>query len=204
MSQQPQECHLYQLFPPTLPPSPPSPPSPLPSPLPPPASPSPRRMRGARVPAPPGSPLLHAGLKFVEVTERQVPRFGVALIWWKCTITSCVDRSSRLPPASCCSCLASERTSKCLTPSCPRWVWTSQTCWTTVRTQFWINLFPFVYFRIDFLSVTDSEVNLLCLQLWGSAASVRLLQSGSVSSVTKTWTSLQVVSNSTARPATHR
>ncbi|XP_045921129.1 ubiquitin carboxyl-terminal hydrolase CYLD [Micropterus dolomieu] len=78
MTQQPQECHLYQLFPPTLPPSPssPSPLSPVDSPIP---LTSPSRMRVASVQALLESSFLHAGLKFVEAPSCLVllmPRFG--------------------------------------------------------------------------------------------------------------------------------
>ncbi|XP_037613963.1 ubiquitin carboxyl-terminal hydrolase CYLD [Sebastes umbrosus] len=80
MTQQPQECHLYQLFPPTLPPSPssPSPLSPVDSPIPL-TSPSPSRMRVASVQALLESSFLHAGLKFVEAPScllLLMPRFG--------------------------------------------------------------------------------------------------------------------------------
>ncbi|XP_030286332.1 ubiquitin carboxyl-terminal hydrolase CYLD isoform X2 [Sparus aurata] len=80
MTQQPQECHLYQLFPPTLPPSPssPLPLSPVESPVPL-ASPSPSRMRVASVQALLESSFLHAGLKFVEAPScllLLMPRFG--------------------------------------------------------------------------------------------------------------------------------
>lgn len=70
MTQQPQACHLYQLFPPTLPPSPssPLPVSPVVSPIPL-NSPSSSRMRVASVQALLESSFLHAGLKLVEVTE---------------------------------------------------------------------------------------------------------------------------------------
>lgn len=87
MTQQPQECHLYQLFPPTLPPSPssPLPLSPVESPVPL-ASPSPSRMRVASVQALLESSFLHAGLKFVEVTETSSEiwcRFNLAKIYEK-------------------------------------------------------------------------------------------------------------------------
>uniref|UniRef100_A0A3B5A6T1 ubiquitinyl hydrolase 1 n=1 Tax=Stegastes partitus TaxID=144197 RepID=A0A3B5A6T1_9TELE len=80
MTQQPQECHLYQLFPPTLPPSPssPLPLSPVDSPIPL-SSPSSRRMRVASVQALLESSFLHAGLKFVEAPScllLLMPRFG--------------------------------------------------------------------------------------------------------------------------------
>ncbi|XP_059211555.1 ubiquitin carboxyl-terminal hydrolase CYLD [Centropristis striata] len=80
MTQQPQECHLYQLFPPTLPPSPssPSPLSPVDSPIPL-TSPSPSRMRVASVQTLLESSFLHAGLKFVEAPScllLLMPRFG--------------------------------------------------------------------------------------------------------------------------------
>lgn len=80
MTQQPQEGHLYQLFPPTLPPSPssPSPLSPLDSPIPL-TSPSPKRMRVASVQTLLESSFLHAGLKFVEAPScllLLMPRFG--------------------------------------------------------------------------------------------------------------------------------
>lgn len=80
MTQQPQECHLYQLFPPTLPPSPssPSPLSPVDSPIPI-SSPSSSRMRVASVQALLESSFLHAGLKFVEAPScllLLMPRFG--------------------------------------------------------------------------------------------------------------------------------
>lgn len=70
MTQKPQECHLYQLFPPTLPPSPssPVPSSPVDSPIPLSSTPS-NRMRVASVQALLESSFLHAGLKFVEVTN---------------------------------------------------------------------------------------------------------------------------------------
>nr|XP_046236264.1 ubiquitin carboxyl-terminal hydrolase CYLD [Scatophagus argus] len=80
MTQQPQECHLYQLFPPTLPASPssPSPLSPVDSPI---AltSPSSSRMRVASVQTLLESSFLHAGLKFVEAPScllLLMPRFG--------------------------------------------------------------------------------------------------------------------------------
>uniref|UniRef100_A0A7N6AGX8 ubiquitinyl hydrolase 1 n=1 Tax=Anabas testudineus TaxID=64144 RepID=A0A7N6AGX8_ANATE len=80
MTQKPQECHLYQLFPPTLPPSPssPSPHSPVDSPI---AlsSPTSNRMRVASVQALLESSFLHAGLKFVEAPSSLLllmPRFG--------------------------------------------------------------------------------------------------------------------------------
>ncbi|XP_053199114.1 LOW QUALITY PROTEIN: ubiquitin carboxyl-terminal hydrolase CYLD [Scomber japonicus] len=81
MTHQPQECHLYQLFPPSLPPSPSSPDlispvdsssiplSPLPS----------SRMRVASVQTLLESSFLHAGLKFVEAPSSLLllmPRFG--------------------------------------------------------------------------------------------------------------------------------
>ncbi|XP_037335756.2 ubiquitin carboxyl-terminal hydrolase CYLD isoform X1 [Pungitius pungitius] len=77
MTLQPQEGHLYQLFPPTLPPSPRSPP-PLDSPvlLP---SPPPSQMRVASVQSLLESSFLHAGLKFVEAPScllLLMPRFG--------------------------------------------------------------------------------------------------------------------------------
>uniref|UniRef100_A0A673BSJ7 ubiquitinyl hydrolase 1 n=1 Tax=Sphaeramia orbicularis TaxID=375764 RepID=A0A673BSJ7_9TELE len=80
MTQQPQECHLYQLFPPSLPPSPSSP-SPASPPLSPIAlfSPSSNRMRVASVQALLESSFLHSGLKFVEAPScllLLMPRFG--------------------------------------------------------------------------------------------------------------------------------
>ncbi|KAM9335314.1 ubiquitin carboxyl-terminal hydrolase CYLD [Symphorus nematophorus] len=80
MTQQPQECHLYQLFPPTLPPSPssPLPLSPVDSPIPL-ASPSSSRMRVASVQTLLESSFLHSGLKFVEAPScllLLMPRFG--------------------------------------------------------------------------------------------------------------------------------
>ncbi|KAF7653562.1 hypothetical protein LDENG_00081400 [Lucifuga dentata] len=81
MTQQPQECHLYQLFPPSLPSSPSSPSSPL-SPA---ESPIPLcslpagRMRVASVQTLMESSFLHAGLKFVEAPScllLLMPRFG--------------------------------------------------------------------------------------------------------------------------------
>ncbi|XP_070785676.1 ubiquitin carboxyl-terminal hydrolase CYLD [Enoplosus armatus] len=80
MTQQPQECHLYQLFPPTLPSSAssPSPLSPVGSPIPL-TSPSPTRMRVASVQALLESSFLHARLKFVEAPScllLLMPRFG--------------------------------------------------------------------------------------------------------------------------------
>uniref|UniRef100_A0A8C3AE86 ubiquitinyl hydrolase 1 n=1 Tax=Cyclopterus lumpus TaxID=8103 RepID=A0A8C3AE86_CYCLU len=78
MTRRPQEGHLYQLFPPTLPPAPSPPPSPVgaPAPL---TSPSPGRMRVASVQALLESSFLHAGLKFVEAPScllLLMPRFG--------------------------------------------------------------------------------------------------------------------------------
>ncbi|XP_038158060.1 LOW QUALITY PROTEIN: ubiquitin carboxyl-terminal hydrolase CYLD [Cyprinodon tularosa] len=70
MSQQAQECHLYQLFPPTLPSSPASSPVPIISPA---------SMRVASVQALLESSFLHAGLKFVEAPScllLLMPRFG--------------------------------------------------------------------------------------------------------------------------------
>lgn len=80
MTQQPQECHLYQLFPPSLPSSPSSP-SPASPPLSPIAlfSPSSNRMRVASVQALLESSFLHSGLKFVEAPScllLLMPRFG--------------------------------------------------------------------------------------------------------------------------------
>ncbi|KAM3590558.1 uncharacterized protein V6R79_011873 [Siganus canaliculatus] len=80
MTHQPQECHLYQLFPPTLPPSPssPAPLSPELSPIPL-ASPSSSRMRVASVQTLLESSFLHAGLKFFEAPScllLLMPRFG--------------------------------------------------------------------------------------------------------------------------------
>ncbi|GLD63561.1 ubiquitin carboxyl-terminal hydrolase CYLD-like protein [Lates japonicus] len=80
MTHKPQECHLYQLFPPALPPSPssPSPHSPVDSPIPL-SSPSSSRMRVASVQALLESSFLHAGLKFVEAPScllLLMPRFG--------------------------------------------------------------------------------------------------------------------------------
>uniref|UniRef100_G3Q502 ubiquitinyl hydrolase 1 n=1 Tax=Gasterosteus aculeatus aculeatus TaxID=481459 RepID=G3Q502_GASAC len=91
MTRQPQEGHLYQLFPPTLPPSPRSP-SPSSSTLGSPAPlPSPSHMRVASVQALLESSFLHAGLKFVETPS--------------CLLTAHVSGSGR--------------TSKCLTPILP-------------------------------------------------------------------------------------
>lgn len=59
----------------------------------------------------------------------------------KTTKPSHIDPTS-LRPACCCSCLDLEKTSKCLTPSCPLSVWTLQTCWMTVGTIFQIFFFP--------------------------------------------------------------
>nr|XP_020505032.1 ubiquitin carboxyl-terminal hydrolase CYLD-like [Labrus bergylta] len=81
MTQQPQECHLYQLFPPTTLPSSPSSPLPLspihsPIPL---SSPPSTRMRVASVQALLESSFIHSGLKFVEAPSCLVllmPRFG--------------------------------------------------------------------------------------------------------------------------------
>ncbi|XP_069374783.1 ubiquitin carboxyl-terminal hydrolase CYLD [Paralichthys olivaceus] len=80
MTRQPQECHLYQLFPPTLPSSPssPAPHSPVDSPIPL-SSPPSNRMRVASVQALLESSFLHAGLKFVEAPScllLLMPRFG--------------------------------------------------------------------------------------------------------------------------------
>uniref|UniRef100_A0A4W6C8J8 ubiquitinyl hydrolase 1 n=1 Tax=Lates calcarifer TaxID=8187 RepID=A0A4W6C8J8_LATCA len=80
MTHEPQECHLYQLFPPALPPSPssPSPHSPVDSPIPL-SLPSSSRMRVASVQALLESSFLHAGLKFVEAPScllLLMPRFG--------------------------------------------------------------------------------------------------------------------------------
>ncbi|KAM9836961.1 ubiquitin carboxyl-terminal hydrolase CYLD isoform 2-T2 [Aulostomus maculatus] len=80
MTQQPQECHLYQLFPPSSPPSPSSisPSSPLDSPIPL-TSPSSNRMRVASVQALLETSFLHSGLKFVEAPScllLLMPRFG--------------------------------------------------------------------------------------------------------------------------------
>lgn len=80
MTQQPQECHLYQLFPPALPSSPTSPTSisPIHSPIPL-SSPSSGRIRVASVQTLLESSFLHAGLKFVEAPScllLLMPRFG--------------------------------------------------------------------------------------------------------------------------------
>uniref|UniRef100_A0A674NHP1 ubiquitinyl hydrolase 1 n=1 Tax=Takifugu rubripes TaxID=31033 RepID=A0A674NHP1_TAKRU len=80
MTHQPQECHLYQLFPPTLPSSPSSPssPSPVNSPIPL-AFPSSSRMRVASVQKLMESSFLHSGLKLVESPScllLLMPRFG--------------------------------------------------------------------------------------------------------------------------------
>lgn len=80
MSQKPQECHLYQLFPPSLPSSPPSlpqdgaPHSPIAL-----LSPAPGRMRVSSVQALLESSFYHSGLKFVEAPScllLLMPRFG--------------------------------------------------------------------------------------------------------------------------------
>lgn len=83
MTQQPQECHLYQLFPPTLPPSPgsPSPLSPVESPIPL-SSPPSNRMRVASVQALLESSFLHAGLKFVEVTHAHTHHTNISRSDW--------------------------------------------------------------------------------------------------------------------------
>uniref|UniRef100_A0A3P8QY22 ubiquitinyl hydrolase 1 n=1 Tax=Astatotilapia calliptera TaxID=8154 RepID=A0A3P8QY22_ASTCA len=78
MSQQPQECHLYQLFPPALTPSPSSPEalSPVNSPIP---LSSASSMRVASVQTLLESSFLHSGLKFVEAPScllLLMPRFG--------------------------------------------------------------------------------------------------------------------------------
>uniref|UniRef100_A0A3Q0RN04 ubiquitinyl hydrolase 1 n=1 Tax=Amphilophus citrinellus TaxID=61819 RepID=A0A3Q0RN04_AMPCI len=78
MSQQPQECHLYQLFPPPLPTSPTSPQSlsPVNSPIP---LSSASSMRVASVQTLLESSFLHSGLKFVEAPScllLLMPRFG--------------------------------------------------------------------------------------------------------------------------------
>uniref|UniRef100_A0A3Q2PXL5 ubiquitinyl hydrolase 1 n=1 Tax=Fundulus heteroclitus TaxID=8078 RepID=A0A3Q2PXL5_FUNHE len=76
VTQPAQECHLYQLFPPTRPSSPTSPASPLDSPI---AIASPAAMRVASVQALLESSFLHGGLKFVEAPScllLLMPRFG--------------------------------------------------------------------------------------------------------------------------------
>ncbi|KAM8881311.1 ubiquitin carboxyl-terminal hydrolase CYLD [Synchiropus picturatus] len=80
MTRDPQECHLYQLFPPSLPssPSPTLPSSPQNSPIPL-HSPSSNQMRVASVQNLLESSFLHAGLKFVEAPScllLLMPRFG--------------------------------------------------------------------------------------------------------------------------------
>lgn len=100
----------------------------------------------------------------------------------------------RPPPVSCCLCQGLARTSKCLTPSCPRSVWTSLTSWMTVRTQV----------RSRFCSFLWVRYNRPPLQLCGSAASVRVWRSGSACSATRTQTSLLDIWSSTAKPATLR
>lgn len=78
MSQQPQECHLYQLFPPALPASPTSPQSLSPANSPIPLS-SASSMRVASVQTLLESSFLHSGLKFVEAPScllLLMPRFG--------------------------------------------------------------------------------------------------------------------------------
>ncbi|KAM6949442.1 LOW QUALITY PROTEIN: ubiquitin carboxyl-terminal hydrolase CYLD [Aplochiton taeniatus] len=81
MTGQPQECHLYQLFPPSIPPSSPSSPGPLSpslSPLPLASLPA-SLMRVASVQDLLESSFLHAGLKFVEAPSclpLLMPRFG--------------------------------------------------------------------------------------------------------------------------------
>lgn len=86
MTQQPQECHLYQLFPPTNPSSPSSPStlSPVDSPilL---TSPSSGRMRVASVQTLMESSFLHSGLKLVEVTRNSM--FGSSKLQKKNTIS---------------------------------------------------------------------------------------------------------------------
>lgn len=79
MSQKPQECHLYQLFPPSLPSSPSAlpheaPHSPIPL-----LSPAPGRMRVSSVQSLLESSFYHSGLKFVEAPScllLLMPRFG--------------------------------------------------------------------------------------------------------------------------------
>uniref|UniRef100_A0A672G106 ubiquitinyl hydrolase 1 n=1 Tax=Salarias fasciatus TaxID=181472 RepID=A0A672G106_SALFA len=80
MTQEPQECHLYQLFPPALPSSPssPSPVSPVGSPIPL-SLPASGRMRVATVQSLLEASFLHSGLKFVEAPScllLLMPRFG--------------------------------------------------------------------------------------------------------------------------------
>ncbi|XP_062372200.1 ubiquitin carboxyl-terminal hydrolase CYLD isoform X2 [Sardina pilchardus] len=83
MNQQPQECHLYQLFPPSTPPSPSSPalsPSLSPAPLSPiPLSPPSGHLRVASVQALLEASFIHSGLKFAEAPSclpLLMPRFG--------------------------------------------------------------------------------------------------------------------------------
>ncbi|KAM9426830.1 ubiquitin carboxyl-terminal hydrolase CYLD isoform 1-T2 [Pholidichthys leucotaenia] len=78
VTQQPQECHLYQLFPPTLPPSPSSPstPSPISSPIP---FSSSSTLRVASIQSLLESSFFHSRLKFVEAPSclfLLMPRFG--------------------------------------------------------------------------------------------------------------------------------
>uniref|UniRef100_A0A3P9IJ97 ubiquitinyl hydrolase 1 n=1 Tax=Oryzias latipes TaxID=8090 RepID=A0A3P9IJ97_ORYLA len=76
MSLDPQECHLYQLFPPTHPPSPSSPTSPVESPIPLSLPPS---LRVASVQNLLETSFMHTGLKFVEAPScllLLMPRFG--------------------------------------------------------------------------------------------------------------------------------
>uniref|UniRef100_A0A8C5G324 ubiquitinyl hydrolase 1 n=1 Tax=Gouania willdenowi TaxID=441366 RepID=A0A8C5G324_GOUWI len=78
MTQQPQECHLYQLFPPSLPPSSASVLPPVGSPIPL-SSPSAGRMRVASVQSLLESSFFHARLKLVEAPScllLLMPRFG--------------------------------------------------------------------------------------------------------------------------------
>uniref|UniRef100_A0A3B3CL59 ubiquitinyl hydrolase 1 n=1 Tax=Oryzias melastigma TaxID=30732 RepID=A0A3B3CL59_ORYME len=76
MSREPQECHLYQLFPPTHSPSPSVPASPVESPIP---LSLPSSMRVASVQNLLETSFLHSGLKFVEAPScllLLMPRFG--------------------------------------------------------------------------------------------------------------------------------
>lgn len=200
MTQQPQECHLYQLFPPTLPSSPSSPStlSPVDSPIPL-TSPSSGRMRVASVQTLMESSFLHAGLKLVEVTRSSMlfgsPKLKIKKNQSKRQNLSLIQPGSVLP----------------VTAHASIWkrlqnVWRhhahSQSGHHRPAGWQWGQFFRFhIYFLFSFIICV---LMFLYLQPWDSAASVRLWLSGSVTSVMKMWTSLQVILNSIARPVTHR
>lgn len=117
VSQKAQECFIYQLFPPSVSPSSPlvSPASPGLSPV---LSPSAGLLRVSSVQALLESSFMHSGLKLTEVTAQTRTRVLDIIIMCQHTDVHVVFFRLRRVCRS--SCPDSAKSSRCLTPSCPR------------------------------------------------------------------------------------